>query len=300
MLGLVMLLSAALSVPNGADRQFAGTELAKGVVTCLWPQEGMEVDAPPYAIKNTEDGNLRLTEVKKPEWTYFARTNSGLRAAVIVCPGGGYAHLSYTKEGTAVAAWLNRIGVSAFVLKYRCPGCPDLAFADLQRAVSLLRARAGEYAIDPGRIGVIGFSAGANLIARLSTKWRSRAYKPGDSADGFSCRPDFVIMAYPWKLVAAEPTDRVQPLVLRDLFAVDDETPPTFLVQAEDDWAQAENSLAYYAALKRAGVPSELHVYAHGGHGFGLNRQGLPIDEWPVAAERWIRRQLGDERNGGK
>lgn len=107
-------------------------------------------------------------------------------------------------------------------------------------------------------------------------------------------------MVYPWKLVAAEPADKVQPIVLRDLFAVDGETPQTFLVQAEDDWAQVENSLAYYAALKRAGVPSELHVYAQGGHGFGLRRQGLPIDGWTVAAEDWIRRQLGDERNCGK
>lgn len=300
MLGMLMLATIALTLPEGVDRRLVAEELAKGATTRLWPNADAVSDAVPYAVKNTEDGNLRLTEVKKPEWTYFARTNSGLRAAVIVCPGGGYAHLSYTKEGTSVAAWLNGIGVSAFVLKYRCPGCPDLAFADVQRAVSLLRARAGEYAVDPKRIGVIGFSAGANLIARLSTNWRKRVYRQVDEADGFSCRPDFVIMAYPWKLVAAEPTDRILPLVLRDLFAVDGETPPTFLVQAEDDWAQAENSLAYYAALKRAGVPSELHVYAHGGHGFGLSRQGLPIDAWPVAAEDWIRRQLDDERNGGK
>ena len=300
MLEMLVLMTIALTSPEGVDRRLVADELAKGTATRLWPNVDPVRDAAPYAVKNTEGGNLRLTNVTAPEWTCFMPTNAGLKTAVIVCPGGGYAHLSYTTEGTSVAKWLGGLGFAAFVLKYSCPNCPDRAFADVQRAVSLLRARADEFEIDPSRIGVIGFSAGANLAARLSTNWRKRAYKPLDSADVFSCRPDFVIMVYPWKLVAAEPADKVQPIVLRDLFAVDGETPQTFLVQAEDDWAQVENSLAYYAALKRAGVPSELHVYAQGGHGFGLRRQGLPIDGWTVAAEDWIRRQLGDERNCGK
>lgn len=275
---------------HAGDADFASEELSKGVKILVWPDSGgdLEKKANPYVVKDTEDENLRLTNVTRPELTWFAPKADHPVPAVIVCPGGGYAHISYTKEGTEVAEWLRGLGLAAFVLKYRCPQLQERAFADLQRAVSLVRSKAEELNVDASRIGVMGFSAGANLSARVSTNWRHRSYASVDSVDEFSCRPDYTVLVYPTWLVPGANAESSLPVVLRGEFPVDAQTPPAFLVQAQDDSAHVENAVAYYIALKYAGVGAELHVYPDGGHGFGIRRCGKATDGWQTVAARWL------------
>ena len=195
------------------------------------------------------------------------------------------------KEGTEIADWLNTLGICAFVLKYRVPGNPDGAFCDAQRAISTIRARASEFAVDSKRVGMIGFSAGGNLAARTSADGR-RFYSPVDGLDDSPCRPDFSLLIYPWALVPGKDSEKDLPLVLRPEFPVDGSTPMAFIVQSEDDCFHVENSLAYAAALKRAGVPFELHVYPDGVHGYGLRNRFAAVSAWSRLAEQWLRRNV--------
>mmetsp|Transcript_50985 Transcript_50985/g.161212 ORF Transcript_50985/g.161212 Transcript_50985/m.161212 type:complete len:317 (+) Transcript_50985:1-951(+) len=225
---------------------------------------------------------------------------AGATSAVVIAPGGAYKFLSWDREGTDIAAWLNSVGVSAFLLRYRVPGRAWLPFGsaplmDAQRAVGLVR----EWAADgraPGlngsRVGVIGFSAGAHLAGHLSVAWRSRSYPRVDEADARPCRPDFVLMIYPWESVT-EPPVSAGPDAASAL-NVTSRNPPTFLTQTEDDAAHVENSLYFYLALKKAGAaPSELHVYPEGGHGYGRCTKptvpkGLAVCSWPHRAARFL------------
>jgi acetyl esterase/lipase len=184
---------------------------------------------------------------------------------------------------------LNSLGVTAVLVKYRVPRREDreryaAPLQDAQRALGMVRHRATELGIDPERIGVLGFSAGGHLAAALSTNHASRTYEPMDAADAVSCRPDFTVLVYPGYLVVREEGDRVSPEL-----EVTEKTPPTFLVMAQDDGVRVENVLFYYLALKRAGVPSELHVYATGGHGYGLRRTGELVTTWPDRVADWMR-----------
>ncbi|HVR36578.1 MAG TPA: alpha/beta hydrolase [Methylomirabilota bacterium] len=188
-----------------------------------------------------------------------------------------------------VCEWLNSMGVTGVLVKYRVPrreGRERYAapLEDAQRALGLVRHRAAELGIDPERIGVLGFSAGGHLAAALSTNHESRTYDRVDAADAVSCRPDFTVLVYPGYLVVREEGDRVSPEL-----EVTAETPPTFLVMAQDDGVRVENALFYYLALERAGVPSELHVYATGGHGYGLRRTRELVTTWPDRVVDWMR-----------
>jgi len=233
---------------------------------------------------------IRLGNVSKPTLSIYrpsARKNTG--AAVLVCPGGGYHILAMDLEGTEICAWLNSIGVTAALLKYRVPKREGLErhvapLQDAQRALGLLRSRAGEFNIDPQRIGALGFSAGGHLIAALAGNPAQRTYPVVDDADSASCRPDFNIVIYPGYLVLKDQGDRINPDVQPTT-----NHPPTFLVMTQDDPVRVENAALYYLALKQAGVPSELHTYPTGGHGYGLRRSEHFVTSWPDRAADWMR-----------
>ncbi|HUD47668.1 MAG TPA: alpha/beta hydrolase [Candidatus Baltobacteraceae bacterium] len=232
---------------------------------------------------------IRLGNVSTPTLTLFQPApENETGAAVVVCPGGGYTILAMDLEGTEVCQWLNSAGVTAVLLKYRVPARKGLerytaALQDAQRALSLARYHASDWHIDPRRIGIMGFSAGGHLSAAASTRFEKRTYEPVDEADQASCRPDFAMLIYPAYL-----TREHGPELAPDL-TVTSNTPPTFIVQAEDDPVHVENSLFYYLALKKAKVPAEMHLFAKGGHGYGLRESGQAVISWPKRAEEWMR-----------
>jgi acetyl esterase/lipase len=192
-------------------------------------------------------------------------------------------------EGTEVCDWLNSIGVTGVLLKYRVPGRAGqerhaAALQDAQRAVGLVRRQAGELGIDPRRIGVLGFSAGANLSALLAAHYATRNYATVDAADAVSCRPDFMVLIYPGGFVDTRQGDALKPE-----FTVSKETTPnTFIAMAEDDPVRVENAVQYYLALKKAGVPAEMHLYPTGGHGYGLRRTAHDVTTWPDRVADWL------------
>ncbi|MGB7548187.1 MAG: alpha/beta hydrolase [Terracidiphilus sp.] len=264
----------------------------------LWPgtAPGEPANMPPEINTNTAKDPLiagrpiiRLGNVSVPTLTlYKPAGQSGAGPAVVVFPGGGYQILAIDLEGTEVCAWLNSIHVTCVLLKYRVPDTgpypkSPAALQDAQRAVGLVREHAAEWGVDPNRVGVLGFSAGAHLAAALSTHYEQRLYDPADTADKLSCRPDFAVIVYPGYLANAEQGMAPNP----DIHPTAD-TPPTFIVQAEDDPVHVENAVVYFMALKNAKVPAELHIYAQGGHGYGLRRTALPVTTWPQRVEDWL------------
>ncbi|MCI0534941.1 MAG: alpha/beta hydrolase [Verrucomicrobiales bacterium] len=243
-----------------------------------------------------------ITNVTKPTLTVFRPPedkNTG--TAMLVCPGGGYWDLFWDVEGEEVAAWLNTVGVTGIVLKYRVPrrpGQPEPLPApgpllDAQRAVSLVRSRAAEWRIATNRIGIVGFSAGGHLAVATATHFDQRGYEPMDEIDQVSCRPDFAVAVYPGYLIAQHPAGvETNKNILAPYIRIPTETPPIFLVHASDDAvAGAENSVVMYQALKRAGVPTELHIYAQGGHGFGARMSNLPCSTWTDRCVAWLKNQ---------
>jgi acetyl esterase/lipase len=238
-----------------------------------------------------------ITNVVRPTMTVFAPQGKNTGAAVVVFPGGGFQVLAIDLEGTEVCHWFTSIGVTCVLLKYRVPSVPfdwhckcrpdDFALSvpaleDAQRTVRLVRQPATEWRVDPHKIGVIGFSAGGYLVAEISTDFDRQIYAPIDAADKESARPDFAMAIYPGHLATDD--DKLNPNL-----PVSRRTPPTFLVQAEDDYVDGvSQSLVYYMALEKARVPSEMHLFAHGGHAFGLRPTKLPIARWPALAETWL------------
>lgn len=242
----------------------------------------------------------RLTDVTVPTITFYPAPRShNTGAALVVFPGGGYEVLAMNLEGTEVCAWANSLGIDCVLLKYRVPNTgpypkSDEALQDAQRAMGMVRQHAEAWHIDSGRIGVIGFSAGGYLAAALSTHYQDRLYQPIDSADQLSCKPNFELVIYPGYLSISEKNFEFNPAI-----PVTSGVPPTFLVQAEDDPVHVENVIEYFMKLKQAGVPAELHVYTHGGHGYGLRPTNLPITHWPKLAETWLH-TIGVLRNPAK
>jgi acetyl esterase/lipase len=264
-----------------------------------------------------------VKNVTRPTMTVYSPSGKNTGAAVVVFPGGGYQILAIDLEGTEVCDWLTSRGITCVLLKYRVPdnnGYPKsapypksgpypespMALEDAQRTMGLVRLHAAEWHIDPHKIGALGFSAGGHLVAAISTHFEKRLYAAVDAADNESCRPDFAVALYPGhlSLAAAEwdatlgekkfavnvPANADKDLGLNPEVPVTRETPPTFLLQAEDDHVDNVNdSLAYYIALKNAGVPVEMHLYAQGGHAFGLRRTKQPITDWPMLVETWLR-----------
>jgi acetyl esterase/lipase len=262
---------------------------------------------------------VEIDNVTRPTMTVYSPKGKNTGAAVVVFPGGGYQILAIDLEGTEVCDWLTPKGITCVLLKYRVtdvgpypksgpyPESP-MALEDAQRAMGLVRLHAAEWHIDPHKIGVLGFSAGGHLVAAISTHFEHRLYPAVDAADKESCRPDFAVALYPGHLsIAAVEWDAKQgtkrfvvrhpehpsvvdsSLELNPDIPVTRQTPPTFLLQAEDDHEDnVDDSLAYYIALKDAGVPVEMHLYAQGGHAFGLRRTKFPITAWPQLVETWL------------
>ena len=232
---------------------------------------------------------IRLGNVSKPTLSiYPAARKNDTGTTVLVVPGGGYHILALDLEGTEVCEWLNSIGVTAALLKYRVPartglGKHEAPLQDAQRAMGLLRSQAKELGLDPQRLGAIGFSAGGHLVAALSSA-PERTYPLMGAADSVSCRPDFNIVIHPGYLVLKEQGDKIAPDV-----QVTTNHPPTFLAMTQDDPVRVENAVFYYMALKQAGVPSELHTYPTGGHGYGLRKTEHYVTSWPDRAADWMR-----------
>jgi acetyl esterase/lipase len=232
---------------------------------------------------------IRLGNVSAPTLTLYQPTAKNTGAAVVVFPGGAYHILAIDLEGTEVCDWLTSEGITCILLKYRVPDSgpypkSSAALQDAQRALGIVRSHTDEWHIDPHRIGVLGFSAGAHLAAALSTHFDQRLYDPVDAADKLICRPDFAVIVYPGYLALAEqnfaPNAEIHPT---------EQTPPSFIVQAEDDPVHVENATVYFLALKNAKVPTQLHIYAQGGHGYGLRRTAQPVTAWPQLVETWLR-----------
>jgi len=236
-----------------------------------------------------------VTNVTKPTITiYRPAKDKDSGSAVIICPGGGYWNLYWELEGEEVAAWLNSLGATGIILKYRVPRRPDdtkgeparRPLQDAQRAVSLVRSRANEWGIDPKKIGMIGFSAGGHLSIATATSFEKRTYEASDDIDRVSCRPDFAILAYSGYLKAKD-KDELAPGL-----RIPKETPPVFLVHGSDDIvSDPAHSVVMYLALKRAGIPAELHLYAKTTHDFGVRKNDERYSAWTEACATWMRHQ---------
>jgi acetyl esterase/lipase len=240
-----------------------------------------------------------VDNVSQPTMTVYSPQGKNTGVAVVVFPGGGFEVLAIDLEGTEACDWLTSEGITCVLLKYRVPSLPydwhckcrpdglakpTPALEDAQRTIGLVRFHAAEWHINPHKIGVLGFSAGGYLAAEISTDFESRLYAAVDAADKESCRPDFAAAIYPGHLWTSDKGLGLNPRV-----PVSSHTPPTFLLQAEDDHVDNVNdSLAYYVALKKADVPVEMHLYAQGGHAFGLRRTKFPITGWPELVETWL------------
>ena len=294
---ILLMVFSILSVPLMAQRP-AWQPPAGHVTLKLWPHgaPGAATAPSPEVNESTAKDNIagrpiiRLDNVSDPTITLYAAKPNPTRRAIVVFPGGGYSILAIDLEGTEVCRWLNSIHITCVLLKYRVPNSgpypkSPAALQDAQRALGMVREHATAWHIDPHRVGVLGFSAGGHLAAALSTHFDKRLYDPLDAADQQSCRPDFALIIYPGYLAMAEQNFAPNPEI-----HVTSQTPTSFLIQAEDDPVHVENSLVYYQALKNAKVPAEMHLYAKGGHGYGLRATALPITHWPELAEKWLRR----------
>ncbi len=266
----------------------------------IWPgtvPDAQPVPGPEYVTNVLSPGGapwVAVCNVSQPTMTVYSPKGTNTGIAVIVFPGGGYNCLAIDLEGTEICDWLTSRGITAVLLNYRVPtphrmgpyGESLPALEDAQRTLGLVRRRAAEWQIDPHKIGVIGFSAGGHLVAAISTHFNKRLYPAIDAADNASCRPDFAIACYPGHLWNDDDGFKLNPEIATNITP---KTPPTFLLQAENDDVDGINqSLVYYIGLKNAGVPVEMHLYAQGGHGFGLRRTKLPITEWPQLVETWL------------
>ena len=264
----------------------------------LWPGKppGDTKELPPEADLTKPEDRLiagrriiKLGNVSTPQLTvYRPAKNKDTGAAVVICPGGGHSILAYDLEGTEVAEWLNEIGITGIVLKYRVPGRdPEkrwfAAVQDGQRAMSLVRSKAAEWGLDPQRIGLLGFSAGGQ-VAGLVSIFDQRQYESLDDVDKVSSRPDFAILIYPGLM------DERGQAKLREEVKITKDSPPMFFVHAFDDGVSVFNTLLFATELKKVGVTAEVHVYATGGHGYGMRHvDGQPVTDWPKPCEAWLR-----------
>jgi acetyl esterase/lipase len=295
---MLTVFATVFGVRTSTFAQKTAWEPAPGYITLpLWPREapGAKANREPETDTTTAKETLiagkpiiRLGNVSAPTLTLYSPKDKNTGAAVVVFPGGGYRILAIDLEGTEVCTWLNSVGITCVLVKYRVPDSgpypkSSAALQDAQRAVGIVRSHSAEWHIDPQRVGVLGFSAGAHLAAALSTHFDQRLYDPIDLADQVNCRPDFVVMVYPGYLAIAEQSFAPNPEI-----RVTEKTPPSFIVQAEDDPVHVENATVYFQELKAAKVPAELHIYAEGGHGYGLRRTRLPVTDWPKLVETWL------------
>jgi acetyl esterase/lipase len=298
------LLALVAGAPRSVIAQSAWQPSAGHTQIPLWPRGApgpRTVTKPESSATVVESGGrprlvggkpwVYVANVSQPTMTVYPPAGRNTGAAVVVFPGGGYNVLAIDLEGTEACDWLTSKGITCVLLKYRVPCAVSgpyrnclAALQDAQRAIGLLRHNAAQWHIDPRRIGVLGFSAGGHMVVTTSTHFDKRLYPAVDAADAASSRPDFAIALYPGHLAI-----RGRLLAMNPDIRVTSRTPPTLLIQAEDDPVDpVENSIVYHAALRKAGVPAEMHLFAKGGHAFGLRRTAFPITEWPQLAEQWL------------
>lgn len=276
---------------------FTSTVLTASVLSApldpipLWP-EGVpgesELELPEESVELKGPHQIEiLSNVSTPQLTWFPAADPN-GASVVVCPGGGYNILAYSHEGTEVCEWLNSIGVSAALLKYRVPRRDGLdkhhaPLQDVHRAIGIIRSHATEWAIDPERVGILGFSAGGHLAAMALTSSRDRSYRADPRLDAASPLPNFGILVY-----AAYLLDEGNPDHLAPELTITESTPPAFLVVAHGDKRFVEGSARFYIEMFRKDRPCELHIFGKGGHGFGFDKTGEEIRQWPALAGRWM------------
>lgn len=269
-----------------------GKTADRPTVELLWPK-----GAP--GAKGASEGDIPTLTI------YLSPEGIATGSAVIICPGGGYQWLAVDHEGHQVAQWLNSLGIAGFILKYRHNGDGyrhPAPIQDAQRAIRTVRSRARDFSVDPNRIGICGFSAGGHLAATAGTHFKESYYKPKDAIDRVSPRPDFMILLYPvismakqathrgsrWNLLGQSPDENLVRSLSNET-QVTAETPPTFLLHADDDkTVRAENSIYFYLGLRKANVAAEMHIYEKGGHGFGLGKKQTPASSWPVRCADWM------------
>lgn len=291
-----LAFSALLAIPvlsaAGKDQQIQSPQLPEHIQ--LWEGRDIALTLPGDEKEKevlykpeTLPGIEIIGNVKVPSMYFYPASGSNkARPAVVICPGGGYELLAIKHEGTDICAWLNTIGVHAFLLKYRTPNREEAALADAARAIRVIRSRAKELHVDPDKIGVIGFSAGGNLAARVSAPDRDEPYEQKDGIDKLNFRPNFAMLIYPAYLTDLR---KLFDMELKTKVKVDKRTPPTFIVQTQDDGIKVENALAWYIQLRKAGVSIEMHLFPNGGHGYGIMRRGMSVDIWPDLAYRWMK-----------
>jgi acetyl esterase/lipase len=298
---LIQTFLATVFVCGGVTAQTTVWQPLPGhTQVAIWPKEppNAQPAAGPEEMKAVKDPLIgggkpwtQVDNVSTPTMTVYSPKEKNTGVAVVVFPGGGYKVLAIDLQGTEICDWLTSKGITAVLLKYRVPtprlgpyAESALAMQDAQRTVGLVRLHAAEWQIDPHKIGVIGFSAGGHMVTAISTHFDKRLYPAVDAADKESCRPDFAIALYPGHLSKDDTNCELNPNI-----PVTSNTPPTFLLQAQDDPVDSvNNSLVYYIALRNAGVPVEMHLYAQGGHAFGVRRTKFPITDWPQLVETWL------------
>ena len=266
-------------------------QAAEPIVVKLWPKGapekegftmGPEKNIPP---KNDTDV-LRVTDVSDPTITVY-KPEKPNGTAVIVAPGGGYNILAIEHEGTQVCEWLNSLGVTGVLLKYRVPDRKgtkqgEMPLQDAQRALGIVRNRAAEWGIKPDRIGFLGFSAGGHLCAMATLHANERTYEQDPTLDAADATPNFSIPIYPAYLTEGNAT-------LKPEFAVTPKAPPICLVHAHDDRITSLGSALLYVEYKKANLPAELHIYNKGGHGYGMKKGGQPVNSWPDRVGEWLK-----------
>jgi acetyl esterase/lipase len=276
----------------------------------LWPKDKIPDALPVTKAESLTVGKDLIAgkpvmiawDVTQPTITIYPPKSKNTGAVVIVFPGGGFHGLAMDLEGSEICEWLASRGITGILLKYRVPnsgpnwneGCQchvqpyaPAALEDAQRAIGLVRLNAAKWHVNPNKIGVIGFSAGGFMVADISTHFDKRSYAPIDAADNESCRPDFAIALYPGHMTKNEDNKE---FILNANIHFTKETPPTFLLQAQDDPIDSiDYSLLYYIGLKNAGVPVEMHLYPQGGHAFGLRKTQFEITKWPKLVEKWLK-----------
>lgn len=286
----------SLAGAPAAERPAAGVvEMpTANTVEPLWP------NGAPLA-KGDADGDIPSLTV------YLASPEKATGAAIVICPGGGYGALAMDHEGHQIAQWLNSLGVSGFIVKYRHRNSGEgyghpAPLLDAQRAIRIVRSRSKQWGTDPNRIGILGFSAGGHLASTAGTHFDAGKPDAKDPIDRVSCRPDFMVLIYPvisltesWthngskqNLLWPNPDPNLVEYLSNEK-QVTSQTPPTFLIHTDEDKAvPVENSIYFYLALRKAGVPSEMHIYLKGQHGFGLGKEGVAVADWPKRCAEWM------------
>ena len=296
-LGIFVSIVNAEDGVQGIPSEVARYVSAPQVTLNLWP------GTPPGGIPETigeekwEPGKetppiVRISSVSIPTLAFYPAKNP-TGACIVIFPGGGYNILAYNHEGSEIADWLNSIGVSAVVVKYRVPRRSDLPklwapLQDAQRAIRITRSRAAEWKIDPEKIGVLGFSAGGHLTVCAALDYATKTYDPVDAIDEIDCRPNFAIPIYPAYLMDDE-KDFSADSQLSESVRIDGNAPPTFISVANDDANRGAAAARFYIKMKEAGVPCEIHIPVKGGHGYGIREDKGVAAQWNKNCENWLR-----------